>query len=86
MNKAVNPDALAPQEGMAELGKMLAYFALGNLCRKRGELREAEQSFANALRLLQRHDPAEVLPDAEGITAGLLMQLIKGMNAGLNRR
>ncbi|WP_224982389.1 CheR family methyltransferase [Geomonas agri] len=65
---------------------LLAYFALGNLCRKRGELREAEQSFANALRLLQRYDPAEVLPDAEGITAGLLSQLIKGMNAGLNRR
>ncbi|GFO65620.1 chemotaxis protein CheR [Geomonas paludis] len=65
---------------------LLAYFALGNLCRKRGELREAEQSFANALRLLQRYDPAEVLPDAEGITAGLLTQLIKGMNAGLNRR
>lgn len=26
MNKAVNPDALAPAERMAELGKMLAYF------------------------------------------------------------
>ena len=26
MNKAVNPDALDPQERMAELGKMLAYF------------------------------------------------------------
>ena len=26
MNKAVNPDALGPQERMAELGKMLAYF------------------------------------------------------------
>ena len=26
MNKATNPDALAPQERMAELGKMLAYF------------------------------------------------------------
>ncbi|QWV95681.1 chemotaxis protein CheR [Geomonas oryzisoli] len=65
---------------------LLAYFALGNLCRKRGELREAEQSFGNALRLLQRHDPAEVLPEAEGITAGMLAQLIKGMIAGLNRR
>ncbi len=26
MNKAINPDALGPQERMAELGKMLAYF------------------------------------------------------------
>ncbi|WP_239027912.1 CheR family methyltransferase [Geomonas subterranea] len=65
---------------------LLAYFALGNLCRKRGEIREAEQSFANALRLLQRYDPAEVLPEAEGITAGMLSQLIKGMNAGLSHR
>ncbi|WP_239031706.1 CheR family methyltransferase [Geomonas diazotrophica] len=65
---------------------LLAYFALGNLCRKRGEFRDAAQSFANALRLLQRHDPAEVLPEAEGITAGMLTQLIKGMIAGLNRR
>lgn len=55
---------------------LLAWFALGNLCRQRGELREAEQSFANALRLLQRRDPHEVLPEAEGMTAGRLMQLI----------
>ncbi|MBU5614073.1 tetratricopeptide repeat protein [Geomonas sp. Red51] len=65
---------------------LLAYFALGNLCRRRGELREAEQSFKTALRLLQRYDPAAVLPEAEGITAGMLAQLIKGMIAGLNRR
>ncbi|ACH39043.1 protein glutamate methyltransferase CheR associated with MCPs of class 40H, TPR domain-containing [Citrifermentans bemidjiense Bem] len=55
---------------------LLGWFALGNLCRQRGELREAEQSFANALRLLQRRDPHEVLPEAEGMTAGRLMQLI----------
>lgn len=55
---------------------LLAWFALGNLCRQRGEPREAEQSFANALRLLQRRDPHEVLPEAEGMTAGRLMQLI----------
>lgn len=55
---------------------LLGWFALGNLCRRRGELREAEQSFANALRLLQRRDPHEVLYEAEGMTAGRLMQLI----------
>ncbi len=56
---------------------LLAWFALGNLCRQRGEQREAEQSFANALRLLQQRDPHEVLPEAEGMTAGRLMQLIR---------
>lgn len=59
---------------------LLAYFALGNLRRKRGERRQSQQSFANALRLLQRLDPGEVLPEAEGMTAGTLAQLIKGIN------
>ena len=58
---------------------LLAYFALGNLCRQRGEQREAKQSFANALRLLKRRDPHEVLPDTEGMTAGRLMQLLEEM-------
>ena len=58
---------------------LLAYFALGNLCRQRGEQREAEQSFSNALRLLKRRDPHEVLPDTEGMTAGRLMQLLEEM-------
>lgn len=65
---------------------LLAYFAMGNLSRKRGEQREAEQSFTNALRLLQRHDPSEVLPQAEGMTAGMLAQLIKTMNHSMNQR
>jgi chemotaxis protein methyltransferase CheR len=68
---------------------LLAWFALGNLCRQRGELREAEQSFANALRLLQERDPHEVLPEAEGMTAGRLMQLIRDIAfepAGLEPR
>jgi len=60
---------------------LLAYFALGNLSRQRGEQKEAEQSFANALRLLQRRDPHEVLPEAEGMTAGRLAQLIRDLNA-----
>lgn len=58
---------------------LLAYVALGNLLRQRGAPREAEQSFANALRLLRRRDPHEVLADAEGMTAGRLMQLLQEM-------
>ena len=58
---------------------LLAYFALGNLCRQAGDDRESERNFANALRLLERHDPHEVLPEAEGMTAGRLAQMIRGM-------
>ncbi|WP_129125695.1 CheR family methyltransferase [Geomonas oryzae] len=61
---------------------LLAYFALGNLFRKRGERQEAEQSFGNALRLLQRLDPNEAIPDTEGMTAGMLIHLIKGISRG----
>lgn len=56
---------------------LLAYFALGNLCRRRGEMMEARQSFANALRLLKRRDPHEELPEADGMTAATLMRMIE---------
>ena len=58
---------------------LLAYFALGNLHRQRGEPAEAERNFANALHLLERRDPHEVLPEAEGMTAGRLAEIIRAM-------
>jgi chemotaxis protein methyltransferase CheR len=61
---------------------LLAYFALGNLTRQCGDMRESERNFANALRLLERRDPHEVLPEAEGMTAGRLAELIRAMNGG----
>lgn len=61
---------------------LLAYFALGNLCRQAGNGRESERNFANALRLLEKRDPHEVLPDAEGMTAGRLAQMIRAIKTG----
>jgi len=61
---------------------LLAYFALGNLSRQAGDERESERSFNNALRLLERKDPREVLPEAEGMTAGGLAQMIHAMRKG----
>jgi chemotaxis protein methyltransferase CheR len=58
---------------------LLAYFALGNLFRQTGDDGESERNFANALRLLERLAPNELLPDAEGMTAGGLAQAIRGM-------
>jgi chemotaxis protein methyltransferase CheR len=58
---------------------LLAYFALGNLLRQCGEQRESERNFANALRLLERRHPHDVLPEAEGMTAGRLAEVIRAM-------
>ena len=60
---------------------LLAYFALGNLLRQCGEQRESERNFANALRLLERRHPHDVLPEAEGMTAGRLAEVIRAMSA-----
>jgi len=61
---------------------LLAYFALGNLCRQAGDEEESERNYANALRLLEKRDPHEVLPEAEGMTAGRLAQMIRAMTTG----
>jgi chemotaxis protein methyltransferase CheR len=61
---------------------LLAYFALGNLSRQAGDASGSERNFANALQLLERRDPHEVLPEAEGMTAGHLAQIIRTMTKG----
>jgi chemotaxis protein methyltransferase CheR len=61
---------------------LLAYFALGNLSRQAGDARESERNFNNALKLLEKLDPHELLPEAEGMTAGSLAQMIRGMTKG----
>lgn len=61
---------------------LLAYFALGNLFRQAGNLRESERNFGNALKLLERRDPREILPETEGMTAGGLAQMIQLMTKG----
>jgi len=59
---------------------LLAYFALGNLHRRTGNKKESQRFFANALRLLEKRDPHEVLPEAEGLTAGRLAEIIRTMS------
>jgi chemotaxis protein methyltransferase CheR len=76
-----------PEEAAAALNRtlyidhdfLLAYFALGNLHLQRGRKKEAQRNFANALRLLESRDPHEILPDAEGMTAGRLVEIIRAM-------
>ncbi|HJV67365.1 MAG TPA: CheR family methyltransferase [Geomonas sp.] len=58
---------------------LLAYFALGNLHRLKGEWQEAERQFATALTISERRPADQVIEDAEGLTAGGLAQLIRAM-------
>ncbi|WP_284694726.1 protein-glutamate O-methyltransferase CheR [Geomonas sp. Red32] len=58
---------------------LMAYLALGNLKRRGGEPEESRRCFANALRLLERRLPHEVLPEAEGLTAGRLAEIVRGL-------
>jgi chemotaxis protein methyltransferase CheR len=55
---------------------VLAHFALGNLARGRGKSEEADKHFANALHLLARYQPNDLLPESDGLTAGRLTETI----------
>lgn len=55
---------------------VLAHFALGNLARQENQGAAAERHFSHALALLRDKEPAWVLPESEGVTAGALAELI----------
>jgi len=52
---------------------------MGNLALGSGNSVDAERYFNNALRLLRKHGSDDILPEAEGITAGRLMELTESM-------
>ncbi len=54
----------------------LAHFALGNILRRQGKIRESKRYFANALSLLRARKQDEVLGSLEGLTAGRLAEII----------
>lgn len=60
---------------------VLAHFALGNLYRQQGRDREAGKHFENALLLLDARPPEDILPEADGMTAGRLAEIIHTMRA-----
>ena len=62
---------------------VLAHFALGNLRLSQGRRREAERHFENALELLHAHAQDEILPEAEGLTAGRLSEIIASVRSSL---
>jgi len=59
---------------------IIAHFALGNLARGTGRLKEADKHFTNVLQLLDRHRQDDILPESEGMTAGRLAEIINSMS------
>jgi chemotaxis protein methyltransferase CheR len=56
-----------------------AHMALGNISRRLGKAADAARHFRNALSLLAAEPPERVLPEAGGITAGRLTEMIRGL-------
>ncbi len=56
---------------------VLAHFSLGNLALRQGKMKEARKHFANTLSLLDRYDPADILPESEGLPAGRLSEIMR---------
>ncbi len=63
---------------------VLAHFTLGRLARDRGGNAEADKHFANALRALRRHQPEDLLPESDGLSAGRMIEIITAMTAPEN--
>jgi len=58
---------------------VLAHFALGNLHQSLGHRRQAQRHFENVLLLSRRHSPDETLPEADGLTAGRLVEIASAL-------
>jgi len=61
----------------------LAHFALGNLCLSGERQREARRHFGNALSLLRACPADALLPEADGLSAGRLAEIIAAVQASL---
>lgn len=57
-------------------GFVMPLFVLANLLLSRGRRKEARLHFRNALELLAKLDAEEALPEADGITAGRLAEIV----------
>jgi len=60
----------------AEPQFVLGHFTLGNLALKHGRRKESEKHFENALLLLARCEPKDIVPESEGLSAGELRGMI----------
>jgi chemotaxis protein methyltransferase CheR len=83
---AVSQAALALKRALyTDPDFVLAHFALGNLALREGRFTEADKHFQNALRLLHGYRQEDLLPEAEGLTAGRLAEVIRSTTFRGNR-
>lgn len=76
-----------PDEAVKALGSalyldrdfVLAHFLLGNIARGRSRLAEAETHFGRVLRLLDELPADAELPEADGLTAGRLFEIVRAI-------
>lgn len=55
---------------------VLAHFSLGNLALRQGKVKESRKYFDNAMSLLKRYAPDETVPEADGMLADRLQEII----------
>ena len=58
-------------------GFVMAYYALGNLAKRLGNLLEADKYFANVLGLLASYPSNDILPHSDGLAAGRLKAMVE---------
>ena len=58
---------------------VMAHFALGHIARLGGDPAHAQRHYANTRRMLERHQPGDVLPESGELTAGHLAQALQSL-------
>lgn len=58
---------------------IIGHFALGHLLQRQGRYREAGKHLKKALSLLEVYEYGDIPPEAEGMSAGRMIELIKAM-------
>ena len=56
---------------------VLAHFALGNIVLRQGKAPASKKHFENVLTILKENRPEDILPEAEGLTAGRFREIIQ---------
>lgn len=62
---------------------VLAHFTLGNLELRKRMIKESQRHFKNALALLDRYRPDEVIPESDGMFAGRLKEIIRATTGAM---
>jgi len=83
-----------PKEALVSLRRTLyldpdfamAHYTLGDLTRRHGQERETGKHWQNALALLRDRPPDEPLREAEGLTAGRLVEIIQQQTAFIGKQ